>query len=525
MGGVYWGGIAAIGSLYALFLGIGWMASRKTRDGSASDLILAGRAMPLWIATLTMTATWVDGGYILGTAQNTGESLAKGIQGGLCFGISLILGGIFFAKRMRELRFTTLVDLFRVRFGPRWAAVLALPAMLGEVFWSAELLVAIGASFSAILNLDLGPAILISAGVVTLYTMAGGMWSVAYTDTFQLALVPIGLLVALPWAMSAAGGLGTCVETYFEIKRDAGGLLPPLVAKGFWSQPMIVSWWDTSLMLIFGGIPWNCYFQRVLSCRDPVAARWHSIIAGALTILLTVPPLLLGMAAVSIEWPDSTRAWLLEDSSLTLPLLLRDYTPYLVGVLGLTAIVGAVTSSFSSSILSAGSMIGWNVYRGLLVPSITAARLRRVIRLAIVVLGVAAALMALRVQNVAALWFFTSDLVFVLLFPQLVMALFDRKANLVGSVAAFSVSLVLRLGAGEPLFGWAPWIPYPELFAPVLPGDATDWYDAQTGAIMFPFKSLATVAGLIVLPVVSRLSSRVCAPQALVPESEEEAMA
>ena len=128
-------------------------------------------------------------------------------------------------------------------------------------------------------------------------------------------------------------------------------------------------------------------------------------------------------------------------------------------------------------------------------------------------------------QNVAALWFFTSDLVFVLLFPQLVMALFDRRANLVGSIAAFSVSLVIRLGAGEPLFGWAPWIPYPELFATVLPGETADWYDAQSGAIMFPFKTLAALAGLVVLPVVSRLSSRVCPPQALVPESNEEAMA
>src|SRR5687767_15940842 len=63
--------------------------------------------------------------------------------------------------------------------------------------------------------------------------------------------------------------------------------------------------------------------------------------------------------------------------------------------------------------------------------------------------GVGAVWMALEVQSVQALWFFTSDLVFVLLFPQLVFALYDSKANLAGSVAAFSVSLVLRLGRSE----------------------------------------------------------------------------
>ena len=53
--------------MYVAFLVVGWLASRKVRDGTAADLIVAGRAMPLWMAALTMTATWVDGGYLLGT--------------------------------------------------------------------------------------------------------------------------------------------------------------------------------------------------------------------------------------------------------------------------------------------------------------------------------------------------------------------------------------------------------------------------------------------------------------------------
>ena len=72
------------------------------------------------------------------------SSLATGLQGGVCFGISLILGGLFFARRMRAYAFTTLIDPFEARFGARWAAVLSLPAMLAEMFWSAELLVALG---------------------------------------------------------------------------------------------------------------------------------------------------------------------------------------------------------------------------------------------------------------------------------------------------------------------------------------------------------------------------------------------
>ena len=188
--------------MYGAFMVVGYVASRRVREGTAADLIVAGRSMPIWIAALTMTATWVDGGYLLGTTEGAYKnSIQLGIQGGLCFGISLILGGVFFAGIMRRFGFTTLIDPFEARFGKRWAAVLFLPALAGELFWSAELLVAIGSTFGVLLGMDLTSAILLSAVVTTAYTVLGGMWSVAYTDIFQLAIVAIGLCVALPYIL------------------------------------------------------------------------------------------------------------------------------------------------------------------------------------------------------------------------------------------------------------------------------------------------------------------------------------
>src|SRR5687767_14030320 len=108
--------------------------------------------------------------------------------------------------------------------------------------------------------------------------------------------------------------------------------------------------------------------------------------------------------------------------------------------------------------------------------------------------GVGAVWMAIEVQSVQALWFFTSDLVFVLLFPQLVYALFDPKANVIGSMAAFFVSLVLRIGGGEPLFSIPASIPYPE------------WV---------PFRTIAAAAGLVLIPGVSRLTSAISPPRPL----------
>jgi high affinity choline transporter 7 len=316
------------------------------------------------------------------------------------------------------------------------------------------------------------------------------------------------LIACLLFLLKSAGGFDAVRETYQQARPGLARLFPPASPDGHWSAVAIVGYWDSFLVLVLGGIPWNCYFQRVLACRTPGRAASHSILAGGLTMLLVLPPLLLGVIAVKL-FPTGTHP------PQTLPLLLRVYVPFGVGLLGLAAIVGAVTSSYSSSILSAGSMFAWNVYRPLLAPRVSVAALKRVIRLSIVAVSLAAALLALSVGSVFDLWTFTADLVFVLLFPQLVYALFDAKVNRAGSVTAFGVSLVLRMGGGEPLFGVPSFIDYPSLFPEALVGNREMWYDPESGVLLFPYRTLAALAGLILLPLVSRLTSRWDSPRPL----------
>ena len=480
--------ILAVVAMYTTFVAVGWLASRKARGGTAADLIVAGRSMPIWVAALTMTATWVDGGYLLGTTEGAYKSsLQLGLQGGLCFGLSLILGGLFFAGTMRRLGFTTLIDPLERRFGARWAAVLFLPALAAELFWSAELLVAIGATFGVVLDLSLTTAILLSAVVTTAYTALGGMWSVAYTDILQLGLVALGLAFALPYVLDGAGGFAHAWQAYVATRPEGAAIVPPWHPQSsLWAGAAVLTWWDTTLMLVLGGIPWNSYFQRVLSCRTPRDAARQSMLAGGLTIVLTVPPLLMGISAFAYPWAPDDAARLQLIPADAMPLLFARAVPPAIGLLGLAAIIGAVTSSFSSSILSAGSMLSWNCLKRLVWPSLSVPQMRGVIRASILFFGAVAAVLALKVQSVQALWFFTSDLVFVLLFPQLVYALFDPKANRTGSIVAFGVSLVLRVGGGEPLLGLPALFPYPE---------------------GMPFRTVAAATGMALLPLVSRLTT------------------
>ena len=170
----------------------------------------------------------------------------------------------------------------------------------------------------------------------------------------------------------------------------------------------------------------------MLASKDEATARQLSILAGLLCALAAVPPALLGILACGADW--SARGLASPDATLILPYVLKNLTPPFVAAIGLGAVSAAVMSSIDSSVLSASSMAAWNVYRPLVEPDACSARLTWVVKRAVIVVGTAATLMALHVRSIYTLWVLCSDLVYCILFPQLLLALKDRRANRWGSV-------------------------------------------------------------------------------------------
>jgi hypothetical protein len=168
------------------------------------------------MAIFKMTATWVGGGYLGGTAEAV-FSLGQGwAQAGWCYAASLIVGGMFFAKKLRDNNHTTMLDPFEQRFGKDGAALLYIPALLGEIFWTAAIMVVLGASFAAILGESLVAGILITAVVTIGYTVMSGLWAVAYTDVVQLSMVIVFLLIVVFIGVPKVGGWNTMWGNYNE---------------------------------------------------------------------------------------------------------------------------------------------------------------------------------------------------------------------------------------------------------------------------------------------------------------------
>ena len=126
-------------------------------------------------------------------------------------------------------------------------------------------------------------------------------------------------------------------------------------------------------------------------------------------------------------------------------------------------------------------MFVWNVLR----PFDTKKRwpVKGMLRIGIATVGILAAGLALRTNSVYALWTLSSDLVYVILFPQLVMVLFYPYATARGALWGMVLAIVLRISCGEPSLG------VPSMFP-------AEW-------MTFPYKTVVMLISLFTIMLMS----------------------
>jgi high affinity choline transporter 7 len=441
---IFWSGFFVILIFFTLTFFTGsYIAHRKNTEQDGKDFLLGGRNIPLWISIFTMSATWLGGGYINGSAEATYKSGLVWLQAPWGYAISLIFGGIFFAKIMRKYKYRTMIDPLDQRFGKKMAAVLFLPALVGELLWTAAILSALGSTFGIVIGLDFNVSVILSAAVAIGYTALGGLWAVALTDVIQLSLLFLGLGVILPFIIDSSGGLAVTWTAYSAKWGESASFLPSTGALGtsYWV------WWDYAFLLVFGGIPWHSYFQRVLAAKTDNAAVSFSVIAGFVCLFAAIPPIIIGMVGGVTDWTSFGGPP--ENSLNIMPYVMKYLTPTAIATVGLAAVATAVMSSVDSSMLSAASMSAWNIYRPLFEPDISYEKINFIIKVFVWANGIVATMIALQVQSIYTLWILCSDFVYCLLFPALVTALFDKKANFYGALTGFLVAFFLRFGGGE----------------------------------------------------------------------------
>jgi len=336
-------------------VGIGLYAA--TRVKNSTDYVAAGRHLPLYIVTATVFATWFGSETVLGTSATFLEEGMRGLWSDP-FGASLclILVGIFFVRPLYRLNLLTLGDYYRMRFGRTVEILCSMAIILSYLGWVSAQITALGLVFNVLSDghISAETGMYIGIGVVLLYTLFGGMWSVALTDFLQMTIIIVGLFY-IAWIVSdMAGGVGTVVA-----HADSAGkfnLLPALDLKD------IIAFTAGILTMGFGSIPQQDVFQRFNAARTERTAITGSILGGSGYFLFAFVPIFIAYSATLID-PALVEQYMAEDAQLILPQLILEHMPVFAQVMFFGALLSAIMSTASGTLLAPSVTFSENILR------------------------------------------------------------------------------------------------------------------------------------------------------------------
>uniref|UniRef100_A0A8C4RQ20 High-affinity choline transporter 1-like n=1 Tax=Erpetoichthys calabaricus TaxID=27687 RepID=A0A8C4RQ20_ERPCA len=493
-------GLVAVIVFYIIILVIGIWASKRSKkeekkcSGERSEVtIVGGRNLNAWVGVFTLTATWVGGGYILGTAEVV-YTPTQGLfwaLGPLGYAASLFLGGIYFVKPMRDKKYLTMIDPFQEKYGNVLSSLLVVTSVFSDVFWTACILSALGGTIEVILDISSYHSILVSAAVAIFYTLLGGLYSVVYTDVIQLFFIAISLWICVPFLMMSPAVTNILVTASEELYQKPWITEVDLEHLG--------NWLDELFIITLGGVCYQSFYQRVLATSSVRQGQIMCHLSGVFCFILGIPSVLIGAIAASTDWNQTSYGFPTPfdngDARKILPISLQHLCPKFISVIGIGAVASAVMSSVDSSLLSSASMFAHNIYKKLIRKKASGKEVLWAIRIGVLFFGAVGTCLALMAQSVYELWILSAEMVFSLIFSQLVCVLFVPSSNGYGALAGFFVELIMRVAGGEPFLRIPPLIHYPG-------GTFIDGVYIQR----FPFKTLTVGISLVTIVAVSHLS-------------------
>jgi len=409
-----------------------------TRVKGAADFALAGRRFGTPVVMATVFATWFGAETVLGIPATFWKEGLRGLAADPFAAMGcLVLVGLVFARPFHRMDVLTLGDYFHDRYGRGVGVVLSLCIAFSYLGWIAAQFVAVGLAFNVLSHgaIDTRTGIVIGAAAVLLYTMAGGMWSVALTDFFQ-GLVIVAGMAYVAWVVSSlAGGAGRVVEAAIASGRMR--FLPESDARS------ILAWISAALIVLFGSVPQQDVLQRVKSASSEGVAMRGSILGGVLYFAVASLPIFLICAASVID-PALIARFVDKDPQLILPTLILECTPLAVQVLFFGALLSAILSTAGGALLAPSVLVAENLVRPLMErrgPLGDGARVW-LMRGAVLALGIVVLAMALASnQSIYELVNSSGKVVLVAAFVPLTAGIFWHRASLRGAQLSIALGL------------------------------------------------------------------------------------
>ncbi|KAF1069480.1 MAG: High-affinity proline transporter PutP [Pseudomonas citronellolis] len=331
-----------------------------TRVHNASDYAAAGRSMSFPLVVTMVFATWFGSEAVLGIpATFLQEGFAGIIEDPFGSFSCLMLVGVVFARPLYRLNLMTIGDFFRKRFGQHVEIFTSLVIIVSYMGWVAAQLTALGVCFSVLSDgaITTSQGMMIGTVIVLLHTLFGGMWSVALTDFLQMIIIVCGLCY-LVWLIGDMAGGPQVVISH----AAAEGKFHFLHGT---SSKDIVAFLGAAVTMMFGSIPQQDVYARVMSARTETIAQRATITGACCYLAFCMLPIFLTYAASMID-PAMVQHWLNEDAQQILPHLIMERTPMFAQIMFFGALLSAIMSSASGALLAPSVTLTENILKPLL---------------------------------------------------------------------------------------------------------------------------------------------------------------
>jgi solute:Na+ symporter, SSS family len=350
--------LVIIGLYFCVVFAIGFYFSRKER--TSADYFLAGRNVGWFAIGASLFVSNISTEHFIGLAgSGASTGLAVGHFEWLACFMLLILGWIFVPFYLRSNVFT-MPEFLERRFNRSCATYLASVSVIAYIFTKISVhLYAAAVVLERVVGWSPMTAAIILVVATGIYTIAGGLAAVIYTDLVQTLILVAGAIILTVIGLHEVGGFtalrAALPPDYFHMIKPATDSAFPWTGI-FFGAPILGIWyWCTDQVMV----------QRVLSARSEGHAKAATIFAGFLKILPVFILVLPGLIAVALYrelfkfGPDGQ----VLNGDIAYPTMIVNLLPSgLVGLM-IAALLAALMGAMSSVFNSASTLVTLDFYK------------------------------------------------------------------------------------------------------------------------------------------------------------------
>ena len=397
-------------SLYLLgMIGVGLWFAKKHSD--FEDFFLAGRSLttPLLITTLISTYYGID--VLFGDSQ---LGFTNGVVAWFAYArptyAFFLIAAFLLAHRLKQEDFKSLPDILDKYYGKKTRYVGAVTSFIYSL--PALSLYGFGMLGEVILGWEPIMGMLVLGGIALIYTITGGFWAVALTDSIQFVLMCVILAMAFPFAMNLIGGFDKMIEvlepSYFDTMGDMS----------IW---LIIIYASTGLSILVE----PTFYQRIFAAKSYKNVRNALVIGifiwGSYDWIITILAMAAKVAVIQGTLPGDVApdAALLTIMVAALP----------AGALGLflAGVLATEMSTLDSYCLVAGGNVAYDIYKPAFKPSATDQELIKTTRQGILLSWVLGFAMAISFDQMLGLWVFLASILISSVLAPILLGMYVPK--------------------------------------------------------------------------------------------------